>query len=118
MCGVRSGPVVLAKALATPLVLGLGSAVCSVVLSFHCLFLSRDVCCVATSLVFSRPSAFPFALGFLVCSAQWGGRGIFEGADVLTYHHHHNHIKISCLSYSYSYRLHKGQAECEAPIVI
>ena len=50
VCGVRSGPVVLAKVLATPLVLGLGSVVCSVVLSFHCLFLSRDVCCVAVCL--------------------------------------------------------------------
>ena len=41
VCGVRSGPVVLAKVLATPLVLCLGSVVCSVVLLF---FVSRDMC--------------------------------------------------------------------------
>ena len=43
VCGVRHGPVVLvlAKVLATPLVLCLGSVVCSVVLLF---FVSRDVC--------------------------------------------------------------------------
>ena len=62
MCGVRHGPVVLAKVLATPLVLCLGSVVCSVVLLF---FL-----CLATSvsrleLVFSPGHlSFLFALDF------------------------------------------------------
>ena len=76
VCGVRHGPVVLAKVLATPLVLCLGSVVCSVVLSFHCAcFRSLSLSC-DVSLVFF-PDHLPFLLPLvsLVCSAQWGGAG-------------------------------------------
>ena len=64
VCGVRSGPVVLAKALATPLVLCLGSVVCSVVLSFHCVCFRRLSLSRRVSSFLPGPSAFPFALGF------------------------------------------------------
>ena len=60
MCGVRHGPVVLAKVLATPLVLCLGSVVCSVVLLF---FVSRDVCLATCVSFLPGSSAFLFALG-------------------------------------------------------
>ena len=96
VCGVRSGPVVLAKVLATPLVLGLGSVVCSVVLSFHCLFLfSRRVLCRGVSLVFSRTICLSFCPWFLSCAPPSGaGRGAFEGADVLTYYYYNIGIGI------------------------
>ena len=63
MCGVRHGPVVLvlAKVLATPLVLCLGSVVCSVVILFLCLATSVS----RLELVFSPGHlSFLFALGF------------------------------------------------------
>ena len=77
VCGVRSGPVVLAKVLATPLVLGLGSVVCSVVLSFHCLFSVLATCVVSRCVSSFLPDHLPFLLPLvsLVCSAQWGGAG-------------------------------------------
>ena len=87
VCGVRSGPVVLAKVLATPLVLGLGSVVCSVVLSFHCVFvcLSRRVLSRRVSSFLPGPSAFSFCPWFLSCAPpSEAGRGAFEGAVVLT----------------------------------
>ena len=82
VCVVCDMALVLAKVLATPLVLCLGSVVCSVVLLFLCL-----ATCVSRLVLvfFPGPSALPFCPWFLSFAPPIGaGRGAFEGADALT----------------------------------
>ena len=72
VCGVRSGPVVLAKVLASSLVWCLGY-VCFVAF-LRCVVV---VSCVSRLELVFFPDHLPFLLPLvsLVCSAQWGGAG-------------------------------------------